>query len=91
MTFTEVPATVPIVHQKRRYTLSLGGGNSLGLGERTLVMGVLNVTPDSFSDGGTFTPQPTVYASAGIWRGACTERAAAGNKVRQDIIVHSGT
>lgn len=27
---------------------------SLELGERTLVMGVLNVTPDSFSDGGTF-------------------------------------
>ena len=47
--------TVPVVHQKRRYTLSLGGGNSLDLGERTLVMGVLNVTPDSFSDGGAFT------------------------------------
>ena len=55
MTFIEVPATVPVVHQKRRYTLSLGGGASLGLGERTLVMGVLNVTPDSFSDGGKFT------------------------------------
>ena len=27
---------------------------SLKLGERTLVMGILNVTPDSFSDGGTF-------------------------------------
>jgi dihydropteroate synthase len=27
---------------------------SLPLGERTLVMGVLNVTPDSFSDGGLF-------------------------------------
>lgn len=27
---------------------------SLSLGERTLVMGVLNVTPDSFSDGGKF-------------------------------------
>jgi dihydropteroate synthase len=27
---------------------------SLPLGERTLVMGVLNVTPDSFSDGGAF-------------------------------------
>ena len=27
---------------------------SLPLGERTLVMGVLNVTPDSFSDGGRF-------------------------------------
>ncbi|MGB9031812.1 MAG: dihydropteroate synthase [Acidobacteriaceae bacterium] len=27
---------------------------SLALGERTLIMGVLNVTPDSFSDGGAF-------------------------------------
>ena len=27
---------------------------ALELGERTLLMGVLNVTPDSFSDGGTF-------------------------------------
>jgi dihydropteroate synthase len=27
---------------------------SLSLGERTLVMGILNVTPDSFSDGGAF-------------------------------------
>src|SRR5213082_72807 len=27
---------------------------TLVLGERTLVMGVLNVTPDSFSDGGQF-------------------------------------
>src|SRR5881628_759903 len=27
---------------------------SLTYGERTLVMGVLNVTPDSFSDGGEF-------------------------------------
>ena len=27
-------------------------GKSLTFGERTLVMGILNVTPDSFSDGG---------------------------------------
>ncbi|HZB01233.1 MAG TPA: dihydropteroate synthase, partial [Actinomycetota bacterium] len=27
---------------------------SLSLGERTLVMGIVNVTPDSFSDGGMF-------------------------------------
>jgi dihydropteroate synthase len=27
---------------------------SLALGERTLIMGILNVTPDSFSDGGAF-------------------------------------
>lgn len=31
---------------------------SLKLGERTLVMGILNVTPDSFSDGGHFV-EPT--------------------------------
>jgi dihydropteroate synthase len=37
---------------RRRFTLPLPGGRSLTLGERTLVMGVLNVTPDSFSDGG---------------------------------------
>ncbi len=30
------------------------GGRTLGCGERTLVMGILNVTPDSFSDGGRF-------------------------------------
>ena len=29
-------------------------GKELTLGERTLVMGILNVTPDSFSDGGRF-------------------------------------
>ena len=30
------------------------GARSLELGKRTLIMGVLNVTPDSFSDGGKF-------------------------------------
>src|SRR6185369_3350414 len=30
------------------------GSRTLQLGKRTLVMGVLNVTPDSFSDGGEF-------------------------------------
>ena len=32
----------------------IAGGRKLTIGERTLVMGVLNVTPDSFSDGGEF-------------------------------------
>ncbi len=32
----------------------LVGGRKIELGERTLVTGVLNVTPDSFSDGGKF-------------------------------------
>ena len=34
----------------RKYTFH--DGKELELGKRTLVMGVLNVTPDSFSDGG---------------------------------------
>ena len=37
---------------RRRFTISLPGGGSLSLGDRTLIMGVINVTPDSFSDGG---------------------------------------
>lgn len=43
-------AMQPIIY-KRSYRL---GGASFTLGERTLVMGILNVTPDSFSDGGRF-------------------------------------
>jgi dihydropteroate synthase len=38
---------------RKKFTLRLRSGK-LVLGERTLVMGVLNVTPDSFSDGGKF-------------------------------------
>jgi dihydropteroate synthase len=37
---------------RRRFTIPLPHGGSLVLGERTLIMGVVNVTPDSFSDGG---------------------------------------
>jgi dihydropteroate synthase len=40
------------MHPRRRFTLPLPAGRSLALGERTLVMGIINVTPDSFSDGG---------------------------------------
>jgi len=39
--------------QRKRFRLKLPT-RTLLLGERTLVMGVLNVTPDSFSDGGKF-------------------------------------
>ena len=38
---------------RKKFKLQLPSGK-LVLGERTLVMGVLNVTPDSFSDGGKF-------------------------------------
>jgi dihydropteroate synthase len=39
--------------KRRRFRVRLRS-RTLVLGERTLVMGVLNVTPDSFSDGGRF-------------------------------------
>src|SRR5687767_7710650 len=35
-------------------TWHIGGNRTLPIGERTLIMGVLNVTPDSFSDGNQF-------------------------------------
>src|SRR3989454_7032060 len=43
----------PSVFRRRKFRLRLPS-RTLVLGERTLVMGVLNVTPDSFSDGGLF-------------------------------------
>lgn len=41
------------MNRRKRFRVKLNSG-TLALGERTLVMGVLNVTPDSFSDGGKF-------------------------------------
>ena len=40
------------------------GGRSLELGKRTLVMGIVNVTPDSFSDGGQFMSPERALAQA---------------------------
>jgi dihydropteroate synthase len=58
------------VHQRKRFRLHLAG-RTLALGERTLVMGVLNVTPDSFSDGG-------LYLDAEAAVGRALEMEAAG-------------
>jgi dihydropteroate synthase len=41
------------VNHRHHFRVKLRVG-TLTLGKRTLVMGVLNITPDSFSDGGTF-------------------------------------
>ncbi|HXJ07265.1 MAG TPA: dihydropteroate synthase [Candidatus Acidoferrum sp.] len=41
------------MNPRKKFRLKLASG-TLVLGERTLVMGVLNVTPDSFSDGGKY-------------------------------------
>lgn len=42
----------------------LAHGRSIALGRRAVVMGILNVTPDSFSDGGRFDTVETAVAQA---------------------------
>ncbi len=55
---------------KRSY--QLGEGVQLELGQRTLIMGILNTTPDSFSDGGSYTTvdKAVVHAKAMVDAGA---------------------
>jgi dihydropteroate synthase len=48
---------------RKRFRLRLRS-RALILGERTLVMGILNVTPDSFSDGGAFLDSEAAIARA---------------------------
>ena len=53
------------MHPRRRFLLPLPDGRTLALGERTLVMGIINVTPDSFSDGGRLV-DPKRAIDAGV-------------------------
>jgi len=48
---------------RRRFEWKLKN-RTLALGERTLIMGVLNVTPDSFSDGGKYQDPDRAFARA---------------------------
>ena len=48
---------------RKRYRLRLPS-RTLALGERTLIMGVLNVTPDSFFDGGVYLDAPSAIGRA---------------------------
>ena len=51
------------MYPRKPYSVPLPDGQTLSLGERTLVMGILNITPDSFADGGVhFDPQRAVVA-----------------------------
>jgi dihydropteroate synthase len=50
----------PVIY-KRNYRFK---GSELTLGERTLIMGILNVTPDSFSDGGLWNDPDTAVEHA---------------------------
>jgi dihydropteroate synthase len=48
---------------RKRFTWKLKS-RDISLGERTLIMGVLNVTPDSFSDGGKYLDPDRAFARA---------------------------
>lgn len=48
----------------REHVLRLPRGGTLALGRTARVMGILNVTPDSFSDGGRFDAVPAALAHA---------------------------
>ena len=50
---------------RTRFAVPLPGGRTLQLGGRTLVMGILNITPDSFSDGGVHL-DPARAVEAGL-------------------------
>ena len=61
-------APLEMPSKRRKFRLRLRSG-TLVLGERTLVMGVLNVPPDSFSDGGKFSSvENAVEGALGIER-----------------------
>lgn len=48
------------------YTIvQLANGGQLELGKRTIIMGILNITPDSFSDGGKYLDKDLAVQHAG--------------------------
>lgn len=51
------PADLP---QQEHQVLLTAGEHTLDLGSRVHIMGILNVTPDSFSDGGAFTTEESM-------------------------------
>src|ERR1700728_510322 len=56
-------ASAGLAMDRRHFVWKLAGRELL-LGERTLLMGVLNVTPDSFSDGGKYLDPDRAFARA---------------------------
>src|SRR5260221_3199086 len=54
------------MNPRRSYSIPLPGQRPLQLGARTLVMGVLNITPDSFADGGVLFNDVDRAVEAGV-------------------------
>ena len=58
--------------------------------DRCLVMGVLNVTPDSFSDGGLFLDEEFNHIAFALWRPPGTTPTAAPLSAADSTIATSG-
>jgi dihydropteroate synthase len=56
--------TPPSPLNRALYTIPLAHGGVLDVGSRPLIMGVLNVTPDSFADAGRFSDPSQAVAAA---------------------------
>jgi len=70
--------------RRKKFTLRLPS-RTLALGERTLIMGVLNVTPDSFSDGGRFVdPRKAVARALAMERAGADILDIGGESTRPD-------
>jgi dihydropteroate synthase len=54
------------MNPRHLYTIPLPGKPPLQLGARTFVMGILNITPDSFADGGVFFDDVDRAVEAGV-------------------------
>jgi dihydropteroate synthase len=55
-----------MISARRNYTVPLPHREPLQLGARTLVMGILNITPDSFADGGVLFDDVDRAVEAGV-------------------------
>ena len=53
-----------MIASRRRYHVPLPGNRTLALGERCLVMGILNITPDSFADASRIGDVPAALEAA---------------------------
>ena len=60
------------------------GGREIDLSRRGMIMGVLNVTPDSFSDGGKFFSQRSRNRQACKWRATMERRSSMSAANRRD-------
>ncbi len=66
-------ATATAAPPRARWSWPLSGGRRLELGGRAAIMGILNVTPDSFSDGGRFLDRQKAVAGGLRMAGAGAE------------------